>query len=108
MRPKMVGVDGHVRIVEIDLHSCAPLADIGQRGQKRTARQKAMGLELLVDPLEEAVGERLGRLLGRARLAGAVRLSSRICASTAYRAPIHSSACSACAGSIFAEQTMSV
>lgn len=43
----------------------------------------------------------------RARLACPVKFSSRMCASTAYKAPIHASACSAWAGSIsFASNTL--
>ena len=34
---QMVGVDRHIRVVQIDLKSRAPLANVGQRRDERTA-----------------------------------------------------------------------
>lgn len=57
---QVVGVDGHLRIIEIDREPRAALARIGKRlGQGRT-RQQALALELLLDPGKEALDERAG------------------------------------------------
>ena len=55
----VVGVDGHLGVVEKNAQPRPTLAHVGQRLGQRIARQQAQLLELLVDPVEELVDQRL-------------------------------------------------
>ena len=54
----VVGIDGHCWVVEKNSQPLATLADVSQRLRQRIARQQALLLELLVDPVEELVDQR--------------------------------------------------
>ena len=59
----MIRVDGHVGIIQIHRQANPALTNVGERAQKGAAGQEAMFVELLVDPVEEAVQHWLGVLL---------------------------------------------
>jgi hypothetical protein len=55
----MIGVQRQVRIAEEQLEPCAALVRVGQRlGQRRLGLQ-CIGVQLLLYPVEEHVGDRL-------------------------------------------------
>ena len=53
----MVRIDGHRGIVQEYAQRRSPIADVRQRLRQQVARQQAQLLELLVDPVEEALDE---------------------------------------------------
>jgi hypothetical protein len=59
-KQKLALADGGVGIVKIHRESVASLAYLRQRLHERFAGQEARGLELLIDPAEEAIGHRFG------------------------------------------------
>src|SRR5450759_1689174 len=56
----MVGIDRHVRVDQINFQATSSLAGVSQSLGQWIARQQALRLELLVDPCEELLDDRLG------------------------------------------------
>ena len=56
---QMIGIDRHVGISEKDLEAGASLARIGERLGERVRRREPLALKLGIDPVEEALEERL-------------------------------------------------
>ena len=56
----MVGIDRRVRVDQINFQAASSLAGVGQSLGQWIAWQQALRLELLVDPCEELLGDRLG------------------------------------------------
>lgn len=59
----MVGIDRHIRVVQVDAQTDAPLADICQSTEEGTAQQELLFVKLLVEPGEEIIEDRLGLFL---------------------------------------------
>ena len=63
----MVGVDRHVRVVQVNHQPLAPIPGVRQCPEKRIARQQPLRLELSINPMEEFLNHGLGlRLAHRA------------------------------------------